>query len=145
MELLKDHIGEAVILLVGGIVTFLQNMKSKRDLKDLDKQLELKDAELAKLKLDNGDQIMEQYRKALDDLENRYEKRHQHLEEDYKRRLEDIKEDYERRIASIKEQNEDRYRTMQRMIDGMKRQIDNWKEKYNMLKAEFDSYRKKHA
>lgn len=131
IELFKDYIGEAVLLVLGVITTFLSGRRARNSAyKELEIALKQKDAEIDNLKINNSNQIMEQYQKALDDLENRYEKKHEYLQMDYGRRIEDLKEDYERRIKFINETNDQRYNSLSR--------------KYDKLKSDFNAYKAKH-
>jgi hypothetical protein len=127
VELFKDYIGEILVALVGGIIAYLTNRTGR---KAAAKELVSKDVEIEKLKINNSNQIMEQYQKALDDLEMRYEKKHTYLEKDYLRRIADLKEDYERRIKFINETNDQRYTSLSR--------------KYDKLKSDFNTYKIKH-
>jgi hypothetical protein len=127
IELFKDYIGEMLVAVVGGVIAYLSNRGGR---KAAAKELISKDAEIASLKINNSNQIMEQYQKALTDLEQRYESKHNYLQGDYNRRLEDIKEDYERRIKFINETNDHRYTSLSR--------------KYDKLKSDFNTYKQKH-
>jgi DNA anti-recombination protein RmuC len=131
IELFKDYIGEAILLVLGVITTYLSGRQAKNTaVKESAAALKHKDAEIASLKINNSNQIMEQYQKALTDLEQRYESKHNYLQSDYNRRLEDIKEDYERRIKFINETNDHRYTSLSR--------------KYDKLKSDFNTYKEKH-
>lgn len=132
--------------IVGAVVTWLTSRSTRRKAElELQAAMRSKDAELESLKINNTTAIIEQYQKAVKDLDVMYESRHKHLSTDYNNRLEDIKADYDRRYENIKKDNESTIKGMQRTLNQLKRQVESWKEKYNLLKAEFEAYRNEHG
>lgn len=144
-DALSNYIGEAIVATIGAIVTFVTSRSTrKKAAVELNAAIREKDAELESLRISNSSSIIEQYQKAMKDLNELYESKHQHLVNDYKNRLEDIKADYDRRYENLKKDNEDALSSMRRSVDRLKRQVDSWRTKYNSLKSEFEEYRKAH-
>ena len=85
-------------------------------------QRKRKRVEVKAAQADNQQKIMDLYQEALDDLEERYEKR----------------------FAFLKAEQEAHFATLQTEIKNLKRNLERWKKKYQVLKQEFDEYKEQH-
>lgn len=99
MEFISQHFGIIISSIFGGtglIGWVLEKKKNK--------------AQANTVEIDNSDKVIDQYRKALDDLEIRYEKKYAELSEACDRKvqiLEDEIKAHRRRYNLLKQENTD--------------------------------------
>ncbi|NHN26752.1 hypothetical protein FIA58_013790 [Flavobacterium jejuense] len=76
LEFLKDYIGEAIALFLGGLINFIFNKRKEK-------------ATVTTTEIENGSNVVKMYKDALDDLPPRYEKKFNDLNElfDQKERI----------------------------------------------------------
>jgi DNA anti-recombination protein RmuC len=145
IEVLKPYLGEAIVAIIGAVVTWFASQSTRKKAEiELKAAMRAKDAELESLRINNTSSIIEQYQKAVKDLDVMYESRHNHLKTDYTNRLEDIKADYDRRYENLLRDNDATIKGMKKELEHLTRQLESWIKKYNALKSEFHNYKKKH-
>lgn len=117
---------------ITGVITWFATRRSKHV------ELERKNAEIANMKADSSQRIMDQYQEALDDLKQRYDARFDYLKEEYEMRHNDLKADYDRKYMRLHEEKEDQIQSLKKEIDSLRRNLETWKQKYRSLKTDIE-------
>jgi DNA anti-recombination protein RmuC len=91
------------------------------------------EAEVAKIRTESNQAIMDQYQEALDDLKKRSDERYKYLVDEFARRHEDLKADYERKVKAIKDEKDHEIQELIRKIKNLSSKLEYWKNKYEQL------------
>lgn len=112
--------------------------RQKRDVELEQKKtaIQVKDAEIVKLRSESSAQIMSQYQNALDDLKSRYDERFEYLKTEYRIRHQNLKADYERKHEKLKNDKHSEIEALKKEIENLRRNLELWKRKYRDLKRE---------
>lgn len=83
--------------------------------------------------INNQQSIVDLYQESLTDLKIRYEEKNQ-----------DIKNNYEDKFKHLEERFAERLDVFSAKIGILEKNVREWKNKYFVLKTEFDKYKKEH-